>query len=70
MIYCSQKGQLEIVKYLIEKGKCVYANDIYLALKWSAINGHLEVVKYLIEFGTNIHQENDYALRYSAKKAI
>jgi len=38
--------QLEVVKYLIEKGA---AKDY--ALKYSVTNGHLEIVKYLVENG-------------------
>ena len=41
-----ESGRLEVVKYLIENGADIHAEDDY-ALKYSAINGHLEIVKYL-----------------------
>ena len=63
---CSaEKGYLEVVKYLIEKGSDIHAENDY-ALRYSAMNGHLEVVKYLIEVGADIHALIDYALTLSA----
>jgi hypothetical protein len=58
---------LEVVKYLIEHGANINA-DNDAALRFSAQNGHLEIVKYLIEHGANIHSVNDHALRFSAQK--
>jgi ankyrin repeat protein len=47
LIMSVEKGHLEVVKYLFEKGANIHTkNDC--ALKWSASNGHFEVVKYLV----------------------
>jgi len=44
----------------IEKFKI---NGIILAAKY----GHLNIVKFLVSVGENIHTNDDYALRYSAR---
>ena len=46
----AENGHLEVVKYLVENGADIHANNDH-ALRWSARFGHLEVVKYLIEKG-------------------
>ena len=46
LIKAVESGNLETVKFLVEKGADVHADDDW-ALCWSASNGHLEVVKYL-----------------------
>lgn len=59
IIFASQKGQLEIVKFLIDKNNeanldcCDY--DGISALQWASYNGHLEVVKLLIEHGADVN---------------
>jgi ankyrin repeat protein len=50
-LYSAKYGNLEVVKYLVERG----ANVGYKPLFCSARYGHLEVVKYLVERGANIH---------------
>lgn len=58
LIKASQKGHLEVVKYLISKG----ANMDYLrshihstALMWASSEGHLEIVKVLVENGADLN---------------
>ena len=48
---CKNKGNLEIVKCLIENGVQIYAKDGQdrLALDYATIKGHLEIVQYLKE---------------------
>ena len=60
--YASIYGHLDIVKYLVEHGSNIHANNDY-ALRWASYNGYLDVVKYLVEHGANIHAKNDEALR-------
>ena len=55
-------GHLEVVKYLIERGADVHADNDYYALRYSAGKGHLEVVKYLIEKGANIDVIKNYPI--------
>ena len=62
LIEASSGGHLDIVKYLVENGADIHAENDY-ALIWASNYGHLEVVKYLVENGANIHAENDEALR-------
>mgnify|MGYP001202680553 CR=1 FL=1 len=63
--YIGEWKNVEVMKYLIDNGADIHANDDY-ALSCSANNGHLEVVKYLIEQGADVHAYNDAALRSSA----
>ena len=58
------QGHLTVVKYLMEHGADVHADDD--ALRWSALNGYIGVVKYLVEHGAVVRAGNDYALRWNA----
>lgn len=64
LIKSSQKGRLDIVKYLIEKCEAdvnIKTKHDYTLLM-SACNGdveHLDIVKYLVEHGANINYTND-----------
>lgn len=57
--WASEKGHLDVVKYLVKHGSDINAEHNY-ALVHASQNGHLDVVKYLVENGANI---NDLALR-------
>jgi hypothetical protein len=46
LLEASFKGRLEIVKYLVEKGANIHANNDY-SLRYARLNGHIEVVNYL-----------------------
>jgi len=46
LISAAESGHLDVVKYLVEKGADVHADDDG-ALRWAAESGHLDVVKYL-----------------------
>ncbi|WP_410542192.1 ankyrin repeat domain-containing protein [Wolbachia endosymbiont (group B) of Gerris lacustris] len=70
----AKNGQLETVRYLIEKQKeDIDATDHYgrTALMWAAGSGYLEVVKYLIETAkANVNVKDNYedtALNYSTR---
>ena len=65
LIEASKYGDFLQVKYLIENGADIHAQNNYV-LCWSARSGHLNIVNYLVENGSDIHARNDYALRYSA----
>ena len=64
--HSSQYGQIEVVKFLIEKGANIHAIDDH-ALIWSSQYGHIEVVKFLVEKGANIHADDECALRESSR---
>jgi len=57
-------GHLEIVKYLVEQGADIHAEDDF-ALSWAAQLGHLDIVKYLVSKGANTHARNDETLRWA-----
>ncbi len=57
-------GHLPVVRYLIEHGADIHA-DNNRALRKSAKHGHVLVVQYLVEHGADIHADDDYALRVS-----
>jgi len=70
----AKSGQLETVRYLIEKQKeDINATDNYgrTALMWAAGSGYLEVVKYLIETAkANVNVKDGYentALNYATR---
>jgi hypothetical protein len=59
----SEKGHLEVVKYLVEECRANVHADNDWALRLASENGHLEVVKYLVlNGGANVHALNDDAL--------
>ncbi len=57
------------VKYLLEMGADIHANDNY-ALRFSAENGRLEIVKYLVEMGADIRMDDEYTFRFSAEHVL
>jgi len=59
-------GQQEMVKYLIENGADVNAENDG-ALRAAANNGHLEIVKYLVGNGADIYAENNTALKWAVE---
>ena len=59
------EGYLETIKYLIDNGADIHANNDG-ALRWAAENGYLEIVKYLVDNGADLHAGDDYALRLAA----
>ncbi len=66
MIVASEWGHLEVVKYLVEHGADVHAEDD-AALELASMNGYLKIVEYLTEKGANIHTEDDWALRHACQ---
>ena len=61
MGYAADKGHIEIVKFLLEKGANVNIIDNYgnTPLLWAIDKKHLEMVKLLIENGANLNVENN-----------
>lgn len=49
---------LETVKFLVENGANIHADD-ESALRTRAQNGHLEVVRFLVDNGANIQTQNE-----------
>ncbi|KAJ3338089.1 hypothetical protein HDU83_008335 [Entophlyctis luteolus] len=56
----SKHGQLEVVKWLVDHGANVNAENVNKAtpLHIASQNGHLEVVKWLVDHGANVNAEN------------
>ena len=63
----AEKGNLEVVKFLVEEGVDVHTYDD-CALCGAAEKGHLEVVKFLVAKGADVHARDNYALRWAADK--
>jgi ankyrin repeat protein len=52
LLHFIDTGNLEIVKYLVESGADILA-DNNRAVRWAVRSGYLEVVKYLVESGAD-----------------
>src|SRR5688500_11448494 len=58
LLFAAEKGNLSIVKYLIDNGASV--NDVsrysgFTALHCASLNGRIEIVKYLIDNGASVN---------------
>jgi len=65
LISSAERGNLNIVKKMLEKGADIHAQDDE-ALITSTRKGHFNIVKYLVESGADIHAGIDRALIISA----
>ena len=61
LIWASCKGDLEIVKLLVESGADIDAkdNDGWTALMRASWRGYSEIVQYLVEIGADINIKNE-----------
>ena len=61
-MWAAIKGNLEIVRFLIEVGADIHLKNKYgwTALTEAAGNGHLDTVKLLVESGINIDQQDRF----------
>ena len=70
--FAAQNGNTEIVKYLIENGADIKAQDLVLsrsAIHFAAENGNLDCVKYLTEKDAELQDKDSYgatAFHYAA----
>ena len=64
--YASKLGQLDIVKYLVQRGANINFLDGFVLFNASKY-GHLEVVKFLVEHGANVAAGNYEALRVAER---
>jgi ankyrin repeat protein len=60
-------GDLDLVKYLIDKGADINTNDNQ-ALRWTSRCGHLELVKYLVSKGANIHAIDNLDIKWASQE--
>ncbi len=65
LIWAAQAGDLDDVKYCVEQGAEIHANND-LSLIWAAESGHTDVVEYLVEQGASNRIYEEYALRWTA----
>ena len=71
--FAAQKGDIAVVKYLVEHGADIKAQDIVFsrtAIHFAAENGNLETIQYLTEQGADLLDRDGYgatALHYAAK---
>ena len=62
----AEKGDLDGVRFWVEDGADVHANDDE-ALRLASMNGQLEVVKYIVEeCGADMHADDDSALQLAS----
>ncbi len=61
----AEKGYLDVVKFLLEKGADINANK-NAAVRYASYFGRLETVRYLVEQGANIHTNDDEALIWAS----
>ena len=66
LIHAATNGQLEIIKYLVEKGADIHFNNDY-ALRLASSYGKLDVIKYLVEQGADIYRNNNSTLRRASQ---
>ena len=63
--YC-KKGRLVIIKWLVENGVDITA-DNNLAVRWASHNGHLDVVQFLVSKGADVTADNNYAVLWASE---
>ncbi len=61
-----EKGYLDAVKFLVDKGADVQAYDNY-AICLAAQNGHLDMAKFLVDRGADVQADNNYAVLHASK---
>ena len=66
LIHAATNGNLKIIKYLVEQGADIHADNDY-ALRLASSYGKLEIIKYLVEKGSNIYMNNNSALRRASQ---
>jgi ankyrin repeat protein len=65
LLICARERKVEFVKYLLDAGADVHA-DNDRALQWASDKGHTEIVKLLLDAGADVHARDDYALRWAS----
>lgn len=60
LIYAAERGNMEVVKYLVENGAIVKQSDLIdlTALMVASQNGHLNVVRYLLDHNADVNEQN------------
>jgi ankyrin repeat protein len=67
LLPASDRGHLEVVRFLLETYKSIYKKHIDFALIYSALSDNYDLIKYLIEQGANINANDNEALEYASK---
>lgn len=60
-------GNLELVKFLVEKGIDIHYEDD-APVRYASEDGYVDIVKYLVEQGADIHALDDFALRFASER--
>ena len=58
-LYAADHGHTEMVKFLVEHGADITAEDNY-AVEWAAENSYIEMVRLLIENDATIYAGHNY----------
>jgi len=65
LIYTSENGMTNEVKFLLNHGANVHVNNEQ-PLRWTSTGGYTEIVKLLLDHGADVHANNDYSLRWAS----
>ena len=71
LLYAAERGDVDTVKYLVEKGVPIQTMDGWSGtpMMYAAANGHTDIVAYLLDQGVNInarYRKNGTALMFAA----
>ena len=67
LIWPAFNNHLNILKYLVEQGCDVHAEN-ETSLRYACYKGYLEIVKYLVENGADIRASNNEALKLAVER--
>lgn len=68
LILAAKMGALSVVKYFLDRGADIHAEDE--ALFRASAYGHSHIVEFLLDHKADIHANNDYALKLASENGL